>query len=104
MIRHIGLLLLLSFAMLFLMPPLQWLVGKLYQFELFFAREAGIIFSNGVVGHVARQIITLTLTPLVMAGIPALIYWLFTRRALPYFGHIIWGLWLMLVIILACNR
>lgn len=104
MLRHIALLLLLSFALLFLMHPLQWLVGKLYQFELFFAELTGQIFANGLTGRIIRQVITLTLTPLIIASIPAGIYWLLRRHTLPYLSHLVWTIWLMLVLILACHK
>ncbi len=104
MIRHIALLLLLSFALFFFMQPLQWLVTQLYQVELYFAQQLGLVFANGTLGHILRQVLTLTLIPLLIASIPAGIYWIFSRRALPYLGHIIWTTWLMLVLILACHR
>lgn len=104
MIRHLALLLLLSFSLLFVMPYLQWLVVKLYQFELFFTYQIGLVFSNGMIGRIIRQVLALTLTPVILAGIPAIIYWIYSRRTLPHLAFIIWGLWFMLVLVLACHQ
>lgn len=104
MIRHIGLMLLLSFALLFSMPYLQWLAAKLYQFELLFIYETRFMFPGGAIGHIIRQVITLTLTPIIFAGIAGGVYWIFTRRTLPYIEFITWALWLMLILVLACHK
>lgn len=104
MLRTVLLLLALSFTLLFSMPFLQWFVAKLYVFEIALMHQTGSIFSNSYVGIIIRQIVTLTLVPLLIAGIPAGIYWLFRRRTLPYLQYLIWTLWLMLVLVLACHK
>jgi hypothetical protein len=103
MLRHILALLLLSFALIFLLPGLQWMIAKLYQLEIFFLHITSLAFNGGVIGRILRQVVTLTIIPLLITGIPAGIYWMFTRRTLPYLAELLWAIWLMLVLIIACH-
>jgi hypothetical protein len=56
------------------------------------------IFSHSATGILIRQILVLTLLPLLVVGIPALIYRSFKKQQMPYFFEILWLLWLILVL------
>ena len=56
------------------------------------------IFNAGPSGILFRKIIVLTLLPVIIVGIPALIYRAVKGRDMPYFFEGIWLLWLMLVL------
>lgn len=49
------------------------------------------LFANSL-----RDTLTLILTPLLLASIPALIYWLFKRKQMPYWIDLTWIFWLIL--------
>lgn len=48
------------------------------------------VFSGGQAGNIIRNTITLLLIPLLIALIPALIYWIAKRSWFPYFAQVIW--------------
>ncbi|MDF1684422.1 MAG: hypothetical protein P1U36_07155 [Legionellaceae bacterium] len=54
------------------------------------------LFGSGFVGEIFRNVFTLVLVPLALAGIPALIYWLIKRKRMPYFIELTWILWLII--------
>ncbi len=56
------------------------------------------LFGSSFIGEVIRDMLTLVLTPFLLAGIPALIYWLIKRKKMPYFLELIWLLWLVLAL------
>lgn len=56
------------------------------------------IFSHSATGILIRKIASLTLIPVILAGIPAAIYWLFKRQAMPYLIPLIWILWVIIVL------
>ena len=56
------------------------------------------IFSTSDLGVMIRKIITLVLIPVLIAAIPALIYYALKRRRMPYFYEITWVLWLVIAL------
>lgn len=54
------------------------------------------LFGSGFIGEIFRNFFTLVLVPLVIAAIPALIYWLIKRKHMPYFIELTWLLWLII--------
>ncbi|HBI22104.1 MAG TPA: hypothetical protein DDY37_05915 [Legionella sp.] len=56
------------------------------------------IFNAGSSGILFRKIIVLTLLPVIIVGIPALIYRAIKGRDMPYFFESVWFLWLIIVL------
>lgn len=56
------------------------------------------IFSNSSIGVLIRQILVLTVLPVILVGIPALIYRSLKGKEMPYFFETLWLLWLILVL------
>lgn len=56
------------------------------------------IFSISFNGILIRNIIALVLIPVIIVGIPALIFRLVKGKAMPYFMEITWVLWLIIVL------
>lgn len=48
------------------------------------------VFSGGQIGNIIRNTITLLTIPILIALIPALVYWIFKRSWFPYFIEILW--------------
>jgi ribose/xylose/arabinose/galactoside ABC-type transport system permease subunit len=48
------------------------------------------VFSGGQAGNIIRNTITLLAIPVLIALVPALIYWIVKRSWFPYFVEIIW--------------
>jgi hypothetical protein len=60
-----------------------------------------LVFSNTSVGSLISHVITLVLLPLIVALIPAFIYWLFRRGEMPHLYLFTWVIWIMLITIIA---
>lgn len=56
------------------------------------------LFSHAPSGGFIRNVISLVLLPVIIVGIPALIYQLIKKQQMPYFIEIIWLFWLVLVL------
>ena len=48
------------------------------------------VFSGGQIGNIIRNTITLLTIPVLIALIPALIYWIVKRSWFPYFIDVLW--------------
>lgn len=56
------------------------------------------IFSGTAYGIMIRNIFSLVLLPVIIAGIPALLYRAIKGKHMPWFFEITWGLWLIIVL------
>lgn len=56
------------------------------------------IFSSTTYGVMIRNVCSLVIIPVMIAGIPALIYQVIKSRKMPYFIEITWVLWLIIVL------
>lgn len=56
------------------------------------------VFNSGRTGTVIRNVLTLVLIPVIIVGIPALIYRAIKGHHMPYFVEVTWLLWLILVL------
>lgn len=56
------------------------------------------IFSNSTSGYIIRNVCSLVLLPLIITGIPALIYQAIKKKPMPFFVEATWLLWLMIVL------
>lgn len=56
------------------------------------------IFSNHPWAIITREVLALTLIPILIAAIPALVYRAVKGKQMPYLLHITWLLWLILVL------
>lgn len=56
------------------------------------------VFNNTDLGIMIRRVLTLVLLPVIISGIPALIYRLIKRQNMPYYIEITWIIWLIIVL------
>ncbi len=54
------------------------------------------VFAGGEIGQTVRHSLSLFLIPVVIAYIPAGIYWVFKRKEMPGLCHIVLTLWVVL--------
>lgn len=76
-------------------------VHYLQAFNNYIVHALAKIFNQGRVARVAQSTIALFVIPVVITLIPAAIYGLVKRKLMPYFSCTVWGIWLVLVTILA---
>ena len=53
------------------------------------------VFSGGQIGNLIRGLLAMLSVPVIIALIPAGIYWVIKRHWFPYFMEIIWVIWLI---------
>ncbi|GAB4391680.1 MAG: hypothetical protein Tsb005_02510 [Gammaproteobacteria bacterium] len=95
--KHILYLIIASIAVILAAQFVSHAINLVIYLYNFFAHTLGTIFSGGYVGHIIRQVSSLTLTAIVIAMIPGGLYWLFKRSTMPYLVVIMWAIWLILI-------
>ena len=56
------------------------------------------LLSSIGLGNPIQKILLLALIPVAITGIPGIIYYLFSRKAMPYYFEITWCIWLVIVL------
>lgn len=97
MLKQALLLLALSVAIIFSMSYAQQAVNLLLDGHAWVSQILTNVFSEGQTGNLLRGLIALIAIPLVVALIPAVIYWMAKRNWFPYFMEVMWIVWLVQV-------
>lgn len=95
LIKQVLGLILLSLVVLFANSQLNALLHYLIDFHQWISDGLATIFSTGKTGDIIKALLALLLVPVVLAGVPALIYWSMKRTTMPYLWPIIWAAWLI---------
>jgi hypothetical protein len=95
MLRQVIVLIAVSVAITLSMSYAQQSVQLLLGAHDWIAQVLTEIFSGGTAGNIARGLIALLSVPLLIAMIPALIYWMVRRHWFPYFMETVWVVWLV---------
>lgn len=62
------------------------------------------IFNQVGLGKIVHQTLVIVLIPLIIIGIPALIYYMINRKAMPHIISLTWSVWLILVLCITMIR
>lgn len=73
-------------------------VSYVVDFYTYIDTHIEIFFSNTTAGLAARHVVSLVICPLIITGIPALIYRAIKHSQMPYFIEITWLVWLLMVL------
>lgn len=57
-----------------------------------------VLFSNSPLGVLSRSSLALVVCPLIITGVPALIYYGIKRNKMPYFIEATWLIWMIIVL------
>lgn len=96
MITHIAILIALSFILLIFIPHAKYLLQCLDGLHSLLNSKLSYIFNTSPFGNTTQETICLLLIPFIIAALPAAIFWLFKRKLMPYFYHVVWGIWIVL--------
>ena len=97
MIRQIFILLLISIVCVYFMTHITWFMHFIDHLHSIFVKQLSLIFAGGKIGMMVKEVVALVLIPLIIAAIPAIIYWFIKRQHMPYFADILWVTWIMLL-------
>lgn len=95
MLKQIIVLILLSLIVILATPQAHLLITWILSVHHWILETLTPIFSGGEAGNITRKLIALLAAPIVVALIPALIYWLMKRKWFPYFMEFVWVTWLV---------
>mgnify|MGYP006075116589 CR=1 FL=1 len=96
MLKHLGIIVVLSFLLLIFSHHSQMVLVFLNNAHSLLNEKLSYIFTSSTVGNTFQETTCLLLIPFALAGIPASIYWVVKRHLMPYFYHVVWGIWIVL--------
>ncbi|HAT4684341.1 TPA: hypothetical protein I9526_000322 [Legionella pneumophila] len=98
MLRHSLIYLLLSILIVVFAKYAHLIVVYIDMFFTYVNLKLTPIFSQTGWGLIIRKILVLMLLPIIIAGIPALIYRALKRKDMPHFIAIVWIIWTIIVL------
>ncbi len=98
MLRQSVIYLILSLLVVFLSAYVKLLFAYLDALYILVDQALDPLFGLSFLGELMSDVVTLMLIPLLIAALPALIYWIIKRKKMPYFIEITWFFWLILAI------
>lgn len=98
MLKQSILYLVLSILLVLFAEYVHLLIVYMVMFYTYVMFQLTPIFNSGASGLLMQRIIVLTLLPIIIAGIPALIYRAIKGRDMPYFLEAVWFFWLIIVL------
>jgi hypothetical protein len=98
MLKHSLLYLILSILVVVFAKYVQIIIVYIDLLYVRFTVQLAPFFSNSESGYIIRNVLSLVLIPVILVGIPALIYRMMTKKDLPYFMEITGFLWLIIVL------
>jgi hypothetical protein len=95
MLKHIVAIIVVSIGTVMAMLYLQQGLQMLLSVHDWIAQVLAQVFSGGQAGSITKNLIALLAAPIIIALVPAIIYWIIKRSWFPYFMQIVWVIWLM---------
>ncbi|OGV51225.1 MAG: hypothetical protein A3F46_01195 [Legionellales bacterium RIFCSPHIGHO2_12_FULL_42_9] len=77
---------------------MHWLISMINKIYAQILSLLNPIFKEISIGTNLRQVILLTIIPISIPGIPALIFYLIRKKPMPYFIEATWCFWLVIVL------
>lgn len=96
MLKQLSILVVLSTILLIFSQYAQLILSYLDAAHTFLNAKLSYIFNTSTAGNTTQEVASLLLIPLAFTGILQATYWVFKRRMMPYFYHILWTIWLVL--------
>lgn len=98
MFRNILLLLVASILVVFFLHELAYVLHAVIYIYNVIIKFLGLLFASDRWGILAKGVLGLLLISIIIVGIPALIYGLFTRREMPGFEMLVWIIWTVVAV------
>lgn len=91
----------LSIIAILLMHQIHIVLAWIAVAHQFLADKLALLIPGDSWVRIARLSLALIIIPLIVALIPAFVYWLFKRHSMPNIMAVIWIIWVILVTIIA---
>ncbi len=95
MLKNIAAILILSVVIILGMPYAQQGLQLILSGHAWISDVLTNVFSGDTAGNIIHQLIALLIIPVVVAFVPAIIYWIIKRTWFPYFMELVWVIWLV---------
>lgn len=103
MLKHILLLIVLSIIVIIGLHQLALFLHWIGYGHAWLAGKFNLLFSGISFGFLISRVLALIIIPLIVALIPAFIYWLIKRSEMPHLFLVVWIIWIMLITIIALH-
>jgi hypothetical protein len=103
-IKQVVLIILLSLAAIFFRNQLTHVLDGLVYVHNYIDRSLQLIFSEGHVGRLIQEMISLLILPLLGGLIIASIFWMIKRAAMPHIMAVVWVVWLVLLVTMVAQN
>ncbi|MEM1243775.1 MAG: hypothetical protein AAGG80_03035 [Pseudomonadota bacterium] len=103
MLKSSILILLLSALVILLLHQVGFSLGFLAVLHKIFLEYLNKIFASGQIGILLKQTMALFLVPLLIALVPTAVYYATARRSFAYYQHVLWTVWVIMVVIIAIH-
>lgn len=104
MFKQLSILIILSTVLLIFAQHTQLMLSYLDASHTLLNAKLSYIFNTSTAGNTTQEVTCLLAIPLLLTVLPAVIYWLFKRKAMPYFYHVLWTIWIILFTTLILSR
>lgn len=104
MLKQLSILVFLSAVLLIFAQYTQFVLSYLDASHTFLNAKLSYIFNTSTAGNTTQEVVCLLIIPMTLTIIPAAIYWVFKRRMMPYFYHLLWTIWIILFTTLTLSR
>lgn len=96
MLRHTLALIIFSILVILFRSQLGVLLHYIGYWHTWLGAQLLSIFSTSDVGELISHVLALFLIPVLIALIPAFIYWVFRRHEMPFLPILTWVLWVVI--------
>ena len=103
MLKQFAYLIIASILAIFFVHELAFVLKYINEAHNMLSTQMRNVFAGGEIGQTIRHVLSLFLIPVIVAYIPAGIYWLFTRKEMPALCHVVWILWIVLATSIALH-
>ena len=97
MIKHILAIIILTLLIVFGLPFCFNAMQYFYNFYAWIIDLLNNVFAGGQLATFIKQVLTILIISFGLSGIVAGIYWGFKRSHFPYFTHLCWIVWIILI-------
>jgi hypothetical protein len=101
MLKQLGLILGLSVISVLLLQQIDTLLQEVLRSYTWFESSLNTVFSGNSVGHLLQMSIALLCLPICIGLVAGLIYYMIKRSKMPHLEFVIWGAWLVVLVVIA---
>jgi hypothetical protein len=96
MLRHVLALIIFSILIILFRSEFAVFLHYIGYWHSWLGEKMLLLFSTSTTGELVSHVLALVLIPILIALIPAFLYWVIRRHEMPYLAIVTWILWIIL--------